>query len=93
MSEKQIEQELVRATKARGGLCIKFVSPSFNGMPDRLLILPDEHIGFVEVKDKGQLPRALQLYRHEQLKRLGVAVFVLDSSDEIGGILDALQAT
>ena len=30
MREKQIEQKLVQAVKAKGGICPKFVSPGWN---------------------------------------------------------------
>ena len=30
MREKQVEQKLVQAVKARGGICPKFVSPGFS---------------------------------------------------------------
>ncbi|MGN0179791.1 MAG: VRR-NUC domain-containing protein, partial [Monoglobaceae bacterium] len=39
MREKKIEQALVRCVKAQGGICPKFVSPGFDGMPDRLILL------------------------------------------------------
>lgn len=50
MREKIIEQKLVQAVKARGGIAPKFVSPSMDGMPDRLVLLPRGGIGFVEVQ-------------------------------------------
>ena len=40
MREKTIEQRLVREVKARGGICPKWVSPGFDGVPDRLVFLP-----------------------------------------------------
>ena len=40
MREKEIEKMLVNAVKIHGGLALKFVSPNFNGMPDRLILLP-----------------------------------------------------
>ena len=60
MREKEVEQKLVKAVKARGGICPKWVSPGFDGMPDRIVFLPGRHIGFVEVKAPGEKPRALQ---------------------------------
>ena len=60
MREKQIEQRLVKAVKARGGLCPKLVSPGTDGMPDRMVLLPDSHMGFVEVKAPGEKPRPLR---------------------------------
>ena len=50
MREKTIEQKLVQAVKAKGGIAPKFVSPGFSGVPDRLILLPDGKCGFVEVK-------------------------------------------
>jgi hypothetical protein len=93
MREKVIEQKLAIEVKKRGGICPKFTSPSFDGMPDRLVLLPDGKIGFIEVKAPGKKPRALQLARHRLLRGLGFAVFVLDEEEQIGGILDAIQST
>ncbi len=87
MREKQIEQELVKAVKAEGGICPKLICPGMNGMPDRLVLLPGCRIGFVEVKAPGKKPRLLQLRRHKQLRQLGFLVFVLDSSKQIPGII------
>lgn len=93
MREKVIEQQLVKAVKARGGMCPKFTSPGMDGMPDRLVLLPQGCIGFVEVKAPGKKPRPLQAYRHEQLRQLGFRVFILDYPEQIGGILDDIQST
>ena len=93
MREKQIEQKLVKATKNMGGIVPKFVSPGFDGMPDRIVLLPGGRIGFVEVKAPGEKPRPLQLSRHGLLRRLGFKVYVLDDEQQIGGILDEIRAT
>ena len=93
MREKQVEQKLVRAVKARGGICPKFVSPGFGGMPDRIVLLPGRHFGFVEIKAPGEVPRPLQVSRHRLMKKLGFQVYVLDDPEKIGGILDEIQAT
>ena len=87
MREKQIEKKLVKAVKAVGGICPKLVSPGMDGMPDRIVLLPGAHLGFVEVKASGQKPRALQLRRHKQLRQLGFPVFILDDPDQIAGII------
>ena len=91
MREKQIEQRLVTAVKARGGLCPKLVSPGTDGMPDRMVLLPDSHMGFVEVKAPGEKPRPLQQLRHEQLRELGYKVSVLDDPEQIPPILDEIR--
>lgn len=93
MQEKMIEQKLVTAVKKQGGICPKFVSPGFDGMPDRLVLLPGAKFAFVEVKAPGEKPRPLQRARHRLLKRLGFEVYVLDSEEQIGGIIDEIRAT
>ena len=90
-SEKQIEQALVRAVRNSGGIALKFVSPGFDGMPDRIVLLPHGLMAFVEVKAPGKKPRALQVSRHGLLQRLGFKVYVLDDMNQIGGILDDIR--
>lgn len=93
MREKTIEQKLVTAVKKHGGICPKFVSPGFDGMPDRLVLLPHGRCAFVEVKAPGEKPRPLQLARHGMLQKLGYQVYVLDDAEQIGEILDEIRAT
>ena len=88
MREKQIEQKLVKAVRAVGGICPKLVSPGMDGMPDRMALLPGGRIGFVEVKAPGQSPRPLQTHRHRQLRALGFPVFVLDDPEQIPAIIE-----
>lgn len=93
MREREIEQKLVRAVKNRGGICLKWVAPGFDGVPDRIVFLPHGKIGFVEVKAPGEKPRPLQRARIGMLQRLGFLVFVLDGEEQIGGILDAIRTS
>lgn len=90
MLEKQIENKLVTAVKKTGGIAPKFVSPGFAGMPDRLVLLPDGVFAFVELKAPGEKPRSLQLSRHKKLRSLGFKVYVIDSTDGIGDMLNEL---
>lgn len=89
--EKKIEQKLVDAVKAKGGVCLKFIS-STDGYPDRIVIFKNK-IAFVEVKAPGKKPRKLQLKRHELLRKYGFKVYVLDEAKEIGGIIDEILTT
>ena len=92
MREREIERKLVSAVKSRGGICPKFVSPGFDGMPDRVVLLPHGKFGFVEVKRPGEKPRPLQTARHRILRKLGFLVFVLDGEEQIGGMIDEIQS-
>ena len=91
MREKQIEQKLTLMVKAAGGIAPKFVSPGFAGMPDRLVLLPGGVFAFAELKAPGMKPRALQVARHEMLRRLGFKVYVIDGTEQIGEMLNELQ--
>ena len=92
MKEKTIEKKLVKTAKDMGGVALKFLSPGFDGMPDRIVLLPGGRMGFVEVKAPGKVPRPLQEARHRMLRMLGFRAYVLDTVDQIGGILDAICA-
>lgn len=93
MKEKEIESRLVSTVKKRGGICLKFTSPGFIGVPDRIVLMPKGKIAFVEVKAPGRKPRELQLKRHEILRSLGFKVYVLDGIEQIGGIIDEVCST
>lgn len=93
MKEKQIEQKLVKAVRSMGGIAPKLVSPGYAGMPDRIVLLPGGHIGFVEVKAPGCSPRPLQLARHGQLRELGFTVCVLADEKQIGEVLDDIRSS
>ena len=67
MREKQIENKLATEAKKLGGIALKFVSPSFDGMPDRLVLIPDGHIAFVELKAPGKKPRPPKCRRRNAL--------------------------
>jgi len=92
MRERAIEQKFVAAVKAVGGLALKFTSLGFDGVPDRIALLPGGKMAFVEVKAPGEKPRPLQLARHRLLRRLGFKVYVLDDESQIGGMIDEIQS-
>ena len=91
MYEREIEKELVTKTKAMGGIAPKFTSPGFDGMPDRLILLPNGKMGFAELKAPGKKPRALQEARHRLLRRLGFKVYVIDRLEQIESVLDEIR--
>ena len=90
MREKSLERKLRDAVKAMGGIAPKFTSPGFDGMPDRLILLPNGRCGFVEVKAPGQKPRPLQVARHELLRHLGFEVHVIDQPTQIQPTINSI---
>ena len=90
MREKTIEQKLVQAVKAKGGIAPKFVSPGFSGVPDRLILMPDGKCGFVEVKGPWQETTAAAGVKDTALRGLGFLVFILDDESQIPHILSEI---
>ena len=92
MRESQIEKRLVATVRKRHGLCPKWVSPGLDGVPDRIILLPGRRIAFAELKAPGKTLRTQQFYRKAQLERLGFPVYVIDNTEQIGGVLDEISA-
>ena len=91
LSEKEIEKKLRDRVRQRGGCAYKFVSPGMSGVPDRLVVMPDNRIGFVELKAPGKVSRPEQCHQQRRLERLGCYVAVLDDPDMIDTIIDEIE--
>lgn len=91
LSEREVEKRLVDAVRAKGGKAYKFTSPGSSGVPDRLIILPNGKMGFVEVKAPGKKARPEQCYQQRRLEELGCYVAVLDNPDLIETIIKEIQ--
>lgn len=83
-SESEIEARLRRQIKLLGGRCLKFVSPGFSGVPDRIILLPGGHVVFAELKAPGKRERKLQEYVQQLIRDLGfIVVSAVDSYDRV----------
>jgi hypothetical protein len=90
MREKTIETKLVQAVRAKGGLAPKFTSPGFDGVPDRLILLPGGKVAFIELKAPGKTLRPLQVRRKRQLEALGFSVYCIDRPEQIETVLQEI---
>ena len=90
MRERDLERYTTMFIKSHGGLALKFTSPGYAGVPDRLVLMPGGKMCFMELKAPGRKTRPLQVRRIEQLRALGFKVYVVDGKEEIGGIINAL---
>lgn len=90
MLERHIEQRLVTEVKKMGGMALKFVSPGFDGVPDRLILLPKGKLAFIELKAPGKRLKPLQEKRRRQLESLGFLVFCVDDIKQIKPILNEI---
>ncbi len=83
--EAAIEDYLVKKSKEHNALCWKFVSPSMDGVPDRIVIY-DGHVIFIELKAPGETPRKLQLHVMKLLREHGADARVFDSRAQVDAL-------
>lgn len=91
MLEKDLEQKLYRRVRKLGGKCIKLAY--YKGIPDRLIILPGGHIGFVELKrpdGKGRLAPEQKRWQSD-LHDLGCYATVFSDPNGIDELLDDIM--
>jgi hypothetical protein len=93
--EAKVEQALVRGIKRVGGRALKFVSPGWQGAPDRLLLMPiqPEHrevvgryVKFAECKSTVGRLSPLQKLRRRELEAMGYKVLLVNDSEAINEI-------
>lgn len=89
--EKTIEAYLRNQVKKRGGIAFKFVSPGYNGVPDRLIVMPGGSMYFVEVKNERGRLSPLQVQCHKMLEALGVPVFVVWSKEDVDALMEVIN--
>ena len=83
LKEKDIEKYLRDEIKKVGGIAYKFVSPGNAGVPDRLVLLPDGLMFFIELKAPGKKTRPIQDRQAGRIRRLGFKVEILDSKNKV----------
>ncbi|WP_419791245.1 VRR-NUC domain-containing protein [Staphylococcus chromogenes] len=81
--ESKIENYMRGIVEKNYGLFLKFVAPGKKGVPDRIVILPENRIYFVELKNEVGRLSAIQKYVHKQFKKCGVDVYVISSKQEV----------
>lgn len=80
--EKNIERWLRIQVGLLGGEFLKWVSPGFRGVPDRICCMPGGKVYFVETKSTGKKLDPLQVFVVKLLRKLGFEVWVIDSSEK-----------
>jgi hypothetical protein len=86
--ERVVERYLVDAIEKLGGFCPKFRDLSRSGAPDRLVIIPNNPVLFVELKrpQRGCIAPHQTRY-HERLRDCGQKVWVLNSIESVDDFL------
>ena len=91
MLEKEVEAYLVKRVKDMGGIAYKFTSPQRRSVPDRIVVLKDKHIFFVELKSTVGKVTEGQEREINKLCDLGQKVFVCNSKDQVDQVLSTVM--
>lgn len=81
--EHEIEDKLALQLAKAGHLCLKFVSPGFPGVPDRIVLTKDGRVLFIECKAPGKKPRRTQPKVLKMLREMGHRVELIDTFHQI----------
>ena len=92
MREQGLERKIAGICRRYGGISLKWVSPGFTGVPDRICFLPKGKIVFVEVKAPGRKdgtsPRQKRVA--EILTVLGQRVITVNSAEDFEEYINGL---
>lgn len=89
--ERDVESYLMDKLKDAGIPCVKFIPDGKVGMPDRLVLLPDGKVIWVELKTKGGHLEEIQKLQHKRLGDLGHRVFVVWSKGDVDELVQEIQ--
>lgn len=87
MRESKIESYLVKRVKELGGWCCKVQWISRRGAPDRIVMIPERHHFWVELKAPGMKPEPHQERAHTFMRTCGIRVEVVDSLERVDEVL------
>ena len=90
MLEREVEKKLVDGVRRMGGRAYKFVSPGNDGVPDRIVVLPDTAPMFVELKTESGKLSSLQKVQITRLEKLGQYVRVLYGAKDVENFLEEM---
>ena len=89
MLERDIEKRVKDYARSKGFLAYKFTSPAHIGVPDGLFISPLGFVIFLEFKQTGKKPTAMQQREIDRINQHGVLALVVDSVEQGKGLIDA----
>lgn len=86
--EAVIENYLKNQVKKAGGLCLKFISPGYSGVPDRIIIIPGGQVVFVEVKSATGKLTELQKAFGRRLEFFKAEYALVNSKESVNEFID-----
>lgn len=91
-SEKTLERRLAREIDKRGGMCLKWHSGTYTGMPDRVILMMSGRTYFAELKSTGKTISPRQRHVIERLRAIGHKVHIIDSTETLTRLLTEIDS-
>lgn len=88
--ESYIERKVLTHAKSKGWVDFKWSSPTSRGVPDRILFRSGLVL-MIEFKKEKQKPTIYQQHVHNQLKKQGFLVHVVDSVVSGKNLIDSFE--
>jgi VRR-NUC domain len=87
-SEAALEGRLANRVKKKKGVILKLPALWYTGIPDRLILLPQARVIFVELKRKGKKARKNQIRWIKLLRSLGFKAMVVAGTEQLNKFMD-----
>jgi len=85
--ERELEGYFARQCKKKGLMTLKLNVRFSRGWPDRIVVLKDGKVMWVELKRPGAKLSPLQVKVHFELNKWNQEVYVIDSKEGIDNVL------
>lgn len=89
--ESKVEEYFVKRLAGIGLECKKFIPDYDNGMPDRVVLLPERQVFWVELKTDGGKLSAIQKYQHKKLRDSGHEVRVVWTKQQADDLVEEIE--
>lgn len=86
-SEESLERRLLKLVRELRGRTVKLPAIWYEGIPDRMVLIPPGRVIFLELKKKKEKPSELQIHWQDWLRRRGFEAYVSDSYSAIEALL------
>ena len=90
VTENSIETDLRLGVEAKGGMCLKWVSPGRRGVPDRIVVTRRGNTIYVETKAPGGRLESWQERCHAELRKRKCRVEVIWTPEQVNEFLCSL---
>lgn len=79
--ESKLQSRIIADLRRKGWIVVKVVRCNLSGWPD-LTAYKNKVAIFMEIKDEGKKTEPLQDYRHEELRKQGFEVYVINNWED-----------